>query len=91
MQEFGTGQQIPQNRTDAQGNWSHKTGRHYSSVAKAFRFNTDGSLAGTAKLFRSIELTGYGSFSANVTSEIYDANGGLLALGCAAESGTRIE
>src|SRR5687768_6901622 len=23
MQEFGTGQQIPQNRTDAQGSWSH--------------------------------------------------------------------
>ena len=90
-QEFGTGQQIPQNRTDAQGNWRHETGAQYSAVSKAFRFNADGSLAGTAKLFRSIELTDAGAFAATVESEIYDANGVLISRGCATESGTRLE
>ena len=91
MQEFGTGQQIPQNRTDAQGNWSHENGAQYSSVAKAFRFNADGSVAGTAKLFRNIELSDNATFAASVVSEIYDANGVLVAQGCATEAGTRIE
>ena len=91
MQEFGTGQQIPQNRTDAQGNWSHQTGQSYSAVSKAFRFNADGSVAGTAKLYRSIKLEDDGTLSANVTSEIYDANGSLISQGCATETGTRIE
>ena len=91
MQEFGTGQQIPQNRTDAQGSWSHSTGRSYSAVAKAFRFNADGSLAGTAKLYRLITLGDDGSFEAAVNSEIYDLNGVLIATGCATELGTRLE
>ena len=90
MQEFGTGQQIPQNRTDAQGNWSHQDGRRYYAVSKAFRFNPDGSVAGTAKLYRVINLD-EDTFSANVTSEIHDANGVLVAQGCATESGIRIE
>ena len=91
MQEFGTGQQIPQNRTDSQGSWTHVNGRNYFSVSKAFRFNTDGSLAGTAKLFRDIELIDGSAFSADVRSEIYDANGILIAEGCATEAGTRLE
>jgi hypothetical protein len=92
LQEFGTGQQIPQNRTEAQGSWSHNTGRSYSAVAKAFRFNPDGSLAGTAKLYRLITLNDDGnSFEAAVNSEIYDVNGVLLATGCATESGTRLK
>lgn len=92
MQEFGTGQAIPQNRTDAQGNWSHVSGRQFNAVAKAFRFNADGSLAGTAKLYRTIELATDGrSFEATVMSEIFDAGGALIANGCATETGTRIE
>jgi hypothetical protein len=91
MQEFGTGQQIPQNRTDSQGNWTHVDGRHYFSVAKAFRFNTDHSLAGTAKLFRNIQLIDGSAFSTDVRSEIYDVNGVLISEGCATEAGTRLE
>ena len=90
MQEFGTGQQLPQNRTDAQGSWTHVNGRHYYSVSKAFRFNADGSLAGTAKLFRNIQLIDGDTFSADVASEIYDADGVLIAQGCATEAGTRL-
>lgn len=92
MQEFGTGQQIPQNRTDGQGTWNHDTARNYSSVSKAFRFNADGSLAGTAKLYRQIELSNDGeSFNAVVNSEIYDANGVLVSQGCSTEAGTRLQ
>ena len=92
LQEFGTGQVIPQNRTDAHGNWSHVSGKQYYAVAKAFRFNADGSLAGTAKLYRSIELEDGGdSFTTTVTSDILDTNGKLIANGCATETGTRIE
>ena len=92
LQEFGTGQAIPQNRTDAHGNWSHVSGQQYYAVAKSFRFNADGSLAGTAKLYRTIVLeTGGGSFTSTVTSEIFDANGNLVGNGCATEAGIRIE
>jgi hypothetical protein len=92
MQEFGTGQQIPQNRTDGQGTWSHDTARYYTSVSKAFRFNPDSSLAGTAKLYRQIELSNDGeSFNAVVNSEIYDANGVLVSQGCSTEVGTRLQ
>jgi hypothetical protein len=92
LQEFGTGQAIPQNRTDAHGNWSHVSGKQYYAVAKAFRFNPDGSLAGSAKLRRTIELATDGSaFNATVTSDILDTNGNVIANGCATETGTRIE
>ena len=92
LQEFGTGQAIPQNRTDAHGNWSHVSGRQFYAVAKAFRFNADGSLAGTAKLYRTIELdTGGSTFTSTVTSDILDVNGNVIGHGCATETGTRIE
>ena len=92
LQEFGTGQMVPQNRTDAHGNWSHVSGMQYYAVAKAFRFNPDGSLGGTAKLYRVIELeVGGRSFTATVTSDVLDTNGNLIANGCATETGTRIE
>ena len=91
MTDFGTGQPIPQNRTDSHGNWSHENGASYSAVSKAFRFNADGSVAGTVKLFRSIELIDNRAFAANVEAEIYDANGVLIAQSCATEAGTRIE
>ena len=92
MQEFGTGQMIPQNRTDSQGNWSHVSANTFSSVAKAFRFNADGSLAGTAKLYRTIHLNqNSDGFEASVASEIYDAAGTLIAQGCADEVGTRLQ
>ena len=92
MQEFGTGQMIPQNRTDAQGNWSLVSAATFSSVAKTFRFNADGSLAGTAKLYRTINLNSADdSFEASVESEIYDADGNLIARGCADEVGARLQ
>ena len=92
MQEYGLGQQIPQNRTDAQGNWSHDMARNYSAVAKAFRFNIGGSYAGSAKLYRLVELSQDGeAFEASVASEIYDASGVLISRGCATESGRRLE
>jgi hypothetical protein len=92
MQEFGTGQQIPQNRTDAQGSWSHTSANTYSSVAKSFRFNADGSLAGTVKLYRTIAFNrDSDTFEASVASEIYDAVGNLIARGCADELATRLQ
>jgi hypothetical protein len=92
LQEFGTGQAIPQNRTDAYGNWSHGSGGRYYAVAKAFRFNADGSLAGSALLYRTIELADGGeSFTATVTSDVLDTDGNVIMHGCAIETGTRIE
>ncbi|HEX6123804.1 MAG TPA: hypothetical protein VFZ23_00380 [Pyrinomonadaceae bacterium] len=92
MQEFGTGQQIPQNRTDAQGTWSLSSGSSYASVAKTFRFNADGSYAGPVKLYRTIVLDRQSdTFEASVASEIYDLAGNLIARGCADEVGTRLQ
>jgi hypothetical protein len=91
MQEFGTGT-APLDRTDAQGVWRHTTNRYYTSTSKAFRFAVDGSLAGSVKLFREFELTDGGeSINVNVLSEIYDANGVLIATGCATEAGVRLQ
>jgi hypothetical protein len=92
MQEFGTGQMIPQNRTDAQGSWSHVAANTFESVSKTFRFNADGSLAGTAKLYRAIHLNQEPArLETTVDSEIYDTDGNLIARGCADEVGTRLE
>ncbi len=96
LQEYGTGQPIPRNRTNAFGNWGREEGRTFSAVAKAFRFATDGTLAGTAKLYRTIELSDDGqSFSAEARAEIYDLNGNPVppppGRGCATEHGTRIQ
>jgi hypothetical protein len=95
LQEYGTGQPIPRNRTNAFGNWHREQGRTFSAVAKAFRFATDGTLAGTAKLYRTIELSDDGdSFIAEARAEIYDLNGNPVppapGRGCATELGTRI-
>jgi hypothetical protein len=90
MQEFGTGS-APLDRSDAQGVWRHTFGRYFSSSSKAFRFAADGNLAGSLKLYRDIELSqGGDAIDIVVSSEIYDANGALVAVGCATESGTRL-
>jgi hypothetical protein len=91
MQEFGTGT-APNDRSDAQGVWSHQTARGFYSVSKAFRFAADGSLAGSVKLYRQFELTSDGSaIAVDVFSEIYNPAGVLVGTGCATEAGTRLQ
>ena len=91
MQEFGAGS-APLDRTDAQGVWRHENERTFLSTAKFFRFAADGAYAGSAKLYRQIELSTDGSrIEAKVESEIFDAGGALIARGCATEEGTRLE
>ena len=91
MQEFGTGS-APLDRSDAQGVWRHETGRYFSSVAKAFRFAADGSLAGSLRLHRQIELSADGDIiSVVVRSEVFDSNGTLILTGCALEYGSRLQ
>jgi hypothetical protein len=91
MHEFGTGS-APLERSEAQGIWRRETRGNFTSTAKFFRFAVDGSLAGSAKLYREIELGEDGnSLEINVRSEIYDAGGMFVARGCATETGTRFE
>jgi hypothetical protein len=91
MQEFGTGS-APQDRSDAQGVWWHETGRSFTSVSKFYRFATDGTFVGSAKLYRQFDLTLDGSgINAYVRAEIYDPSGNLVGMGCSTESGERLQ
>ncbi len=91
MVEFGTGS-APLPRSPGQGVWSYIAGRHYTSVFKFFRFGADGSLIGTTKVHRQIELS-RNENTLNITSasEVFNASGVLIANGCSTETGTRFE
>ena len=91
MHEFGTGS-APLDRSEAQGVWRRETRGNFTSTSKFFRFAADGSLAGSAKLYREIQLGEDGnSLEITVRSEIFDTGGTLIARGCATETGTPFE
>lgn len=90
-QETGVGT-APSLRSPGHGVWSYQFGRRFFSVLQFFRFNPDGTYAGTQKVRKQIELSRFGSnFTATVAVEIFDANGNLVGTGCATETAARFE
>jgi hypothetical protein len=74
------------------GVWEHVGGQSFTNTIVLFRFNPDGTYAGTAKVTRSIEL---GDNSDELTStdkaEAVDPNGNLIETRCATAIGRRLE
>jgi hypothetical protein len=82
----------PTARGPGLGTWQYLGGRRYSAVFRFFRFNPDGSFAGTRKVTRTIELSrDENEFTATASDELFDANDNVIETGCATETATRLE
>lgn len=82
----------PTRRGPGLGTWQYAGGQSYSAIFRFFRFNADGSFAGTRRVARTIELSqDANEFTATATDELFDANGNLFQAGCATETATRLE
>ena len=87
-----TGAGLPTRRGPGLGTWQHVGGQSYTAVFRFFRFNADGSFAGTRRVARTIELSeDANEFTATATDELFDAGGNLFQTGCATETATRLE
>lgn len=83
---------LPTRRGPGLGTWQYLGGQSYSAVFRFFRFNADGSFAGTRRVARTIELSEDSNvFNATATDELFDASGNLFQSGCATESAARLE
>lgn len=72
----------PTTRGPGLGTWQHLGGRRYSAVFRFFRFNTDGSSAGSRKVTRTIELSrDANEFTATASDELFDADDNLIQTG----------
>jgi hypothetical protein len=82
----------PALRSTGQGVWRHKGGRRYAAKFMFFRFNPDGSFAGTTRITQDMELSRGGEeLNVTITLEVLDANGAVIATVCATATGTRFE
>ena len=82
----------PTRRGPGLGTWQYVGEQSYSAVFRFFRFNADGSFAGTRRVARTIELSrDANEFTATATDELFDASGNLFQTGCATETATRLE
>ncbi|MDQ3665855.1 MAG: hypothetical protein M3410_04490 [Acidobacteriota bacterium] len=79
-------------RSTGQGVWHDKGGRNYAATFMFFRFNPDGSFAGTTRVTQDINLS-RGGDELNVTNtlEVLDANGTVIFTVCGTATGTRLE
>src|SRR5215207_11098417 len=83
---------LPTRRGPGLGTWQYAGAQSYSAVFRFFRFNADGSFAGTRRVARTIELSrDANEFTATATDELFDASGNLFQTGCATETATRLE
>ena len=81
----------PALRSPGHGVWSHSSNGNYSYDVQFFRLNANFTLAGWNREHREVVVNHSGtSFTATGTAQIFDANGNLLATGCATETGTRL-
>ena len=79
-------------RATGQGVWHHVRGRRYAATFMFFRFNPDGSFAGTQKITQHIRLSRDGEeLNITATFEVLDANGTVITTGCVTAIATRFE
>jgi hypothetical protein len=91
FEEFGVGTPVGQ-RGPGMGVWQGEGRRRYGSLLEFFRFNADGTFAGTQKVTRTIELSeGKDTFISSASIQILDINGQLIQSGYATESATRFK
>ena len=83
----------PSLRTPGHGVWSRQHGSHDYLVAFAYDlFNADGTLAGFRTVRGAVTLGASGDeFAVVYSSETFDANGQLTAMGCSTATAARFE
>lgn len=97
MQEFSAAV-APSLRGPGHGVWSYLSERRFSNAiqfsyaVQFFRFNADGSFAGSVRERRNVEVSRFrNTYNATGTGEIFDANGTLILTTCSTETATRFE
>ncbi len=74
------------------GVWEYMAGRSYINTVVFFRFNPDGTYAGTQKITRHIELADDSDeFTTNDSVEFFDSSDNLISTGCVTGTGKRVE
>lgn len=87
--EFGVNMS-PAARYPSLGTWRFAGLHKFASQFSFFRFNPDGSYAGTQEVTRTISLSNDANrFTTVANVQIYDPAHHLLKSGCATEAGTR--
>jgi len=81
----------PTLRYPGQGVWHYKGAQLYGASFMFFRFNPDGSFAGTQKITQDIELTHNDELDITASVEVRDAANNLTGTGCVTSTGTRFE
>lgn len=82
----------PARLSTGHGVWEHVGGRSFMNTIVFFRFNADGTYAGTATVTRNIELgDNFDEFTSTDSSELADPNGNVIATQCATAVGQRLE
>lgn len=79
-------------RLPGQGVWKRQSSRQYSAAFRFLNFNFDRTFAGTNVVRSAISLSHSGNeYASTDTVEILDANGNVIAMGCATEMATRFQ
>jgi len=95
MSEYGIspGQmQTPALRSPGHGVWQRENSSNYSFTFIFYRYDASGIFIGSQKITAALLLGASGNeFTTHSTIEIFDANGNLIATGCATAAGTRLE
>lgn len=74
------------------GVWEHAGGRSFINTIVLFRFNPNGTYAGTVTVKRVIELgENSDEFTSTDTAEAADPNGSVIETRCSTVSGQRLE
>jgi hypothetical protein len=74
------------------GVWAHIGGRHFTNTVVLFRFNPDGSFAGTQTVRRQIAVSrDAGAFTARDTVTIADPGGTVVDTRCGIGRGRRLQ
>jgi hypothetical protein len=85
-----TDTQPPTSHGPAFGTWQNSSGPQYTSGFQLFRFNADGSFAGTNKVTRTITLgPGGNTFTSMLSITVEDPTGSTASTACGTETATR--
>lgn len=78
--------------SNAYGIWQHTGGQNFTNTFTVFRFNPDGTYAGTQKFTRMIVLgLDANEYTSTDAIEILDPSGNVVATGCSTGAGRRFE
>jgi hypothetical protein len=75
-----------------QGVWEYVGGQQYTGSYMFFRFNPDGTFAGTQKIVQEIDYDRHADqLSITATFEVFDVGGNVIGTGCVTATGTRFQ